>query len=181
MRAAPSPVTSTKGERGLAETTETPELKGVAGWLRLFVIILAVISPIRAVVQTAGLLQIDPVIEDQLGSKWTIYEGFTWSLTAATIAATLYFAYRLIWVQNRSTVRLVVRGLWVVSIGALALDFIVASVLWPENINQIDAEYVKGVFQSLIFATIWSLYLTKSQRVANTYVDDESEAQRIFG
>ena len=72
----------------MADTTETPELKGVAGWLRLFVIILAVISPIRAVVQTAALLQIDPIVEDQLGSKWTIYEGFTWSLTAATIAAT---------------------------------------------------------------------------------------------
>lgn len=166
---------------GMADITQTPELKGVAGWLRFFVIILAVISPIRAVVQTATILQIDPAIEDQLGTKWTIYEGFTWSLTAATVAATFYFAYRLIWVQNRSTVRLVIRGLWAVTIGALALDFIVASALWPENITQIDAEYVKGVFQSLVFATIWSLYLTKSQRVANTYVDDESEAQRIFG
>ena len=95
--------------------------------------------------------------------------------------ATLYLAYRLVWVQNRSTVRLVIRGLWVVSMGALALDFIVASALWPENITQLDPEYIKGIFQSLMFATVWSLYLTKSRRVANTYVDNETEAQQIFG
>ncbi|WP_439567976.1 DUF2569 family protein [Sphingopyxis sp.] len=165
----------------MTDFTETPELKGVAGWLRLFVIILAVISPIRAILQTATLLQIDPAIEAQLGREWAIYEGFTWFLTAATVAATFYFAYRLIWVQNRSTVRLVIRGLWIVTVGALALDFIVAGALWPEDIAQINAEYVKGVFQSLVFATIWSLYLAKSRRVANTCVDDEHEAQRIFG
>ena len=161
--------------------SEIPELKGVAGWLGLFVIILSVISPLRSIIQTGLTLQIAPDIEAQLGTKWTIYAGFTWSLTAATAVATLYFAYRLIWVQIRSTVRLVIRGLWVVTAGALALDFIVASILWPENIAQLDPEYMKGIFQSLIFATVWSLYLMKSRRVANTYVADQSEAQQIFG
>jgi hypothetical protein len=91
--------------------SEIPELKGVAGWLRLFVIILSAISPLRSIIQTSATLQIAPDIKAQLGTKWTIYEAFTWSLTAATAVATLYFAYRLIWVQNRSTVRLVIRGL----------------------------------------------------------------------
>ncbi|WP_411341534.1 DUF2569 family protein [Sphingopyxis sp. J-6] len=165
----------------MADYSATPELKGVAGWLRLLVIILSVISPLRSIIQTGVALQIAPDIEAQLGTKWTIYEVFAWSLTAATAMATLYLAYRLVWVQNRSTVRLVIRGLWAVSMGALALDFIVASALWPENITQLDPEYIKGIFQSLIFATVWSLYLTKSRRVANTYVDDETEAQQIFG
>lgn len=165
----------------MADYLEAAELRGVGGWLRLFVIVLTVISPIRSVIQTASILRLAPEVEAQMGSEWMLYVGFTWLLVAVISAALYYFAYRLIWVQNRATVRIVIRGLWIVTVGGLALDFLVSGILWPEAFLQFESEYVVGVVQALVFPTIWSLYLIKSRRVANTYVDDESEAQQIFG
>lgn len=166
----------------MPDYTESTELKGVAGWLLLFVIILAVISPIRILIETGTILEIPSYVATQLGTRWKIYEAFTWVTSIVTIAAMFYFAYRLVKVQTRSTVRLVIRGIWVLAIAPLILDFIVAGILWPDNIAQgFDAAYFKAVFQSLFFATIWSLYLAKSRRVANTYVDGTSDAERIFG
>lgn len=165
----------------MANYLEAAELRGVGGWLRLFVIILTVISPIRMVIQTESMLRLAPAVEAQMGSEWALYVGFTWLLVTVMIAAFYYFAYRLIWVQNRATVRIVIRGLWIVTAGGLALDFLVSGILWPEALLQFESEYVVGVVQTLIFPTVWSLYLVKSQRVANTYVDDESDAQQIFG
>ena len=166
----------------MAEYQDQPELKGVGGWLLTFVIILSVLSPIRNILGTYNALAVSTEIETQLGTNWQIYNAFTWMLCIASVAAMLYFAYRLVWVQNRSTVRLVAWGLWVIVLGRSILDFIVTGVLWPESITEgYDATYLTPIAQSLIFATIWSLYLTKSRRVANTYVDDEDEAKRIFG
>ena len=166
----------------MSDYTGQSELKGVGGWLGIFVVILSIISPIRIVIETYKILQIDPVGASQLGTKWQIYKISTWSLSLLTIAALLYFAYRLVRVHNRSTVPLVIKGLWAVAVIPVVLDFIVASILWPDNITEgYDAAYFIPIFQSLMFTTIWSLYLTKSRRVANTFVDDETDAHRIFG
>lgn len=166
----------------MSSYTDSSELKGVGGWLGLFVVILAIISPVRIVIETYNILQTDPAIAPQLGIRWQIYKIFTWSLSLATIVAMLYFAYRLVRIHNRSTVPLVIKGLWFVAIVPIVLDFIVAAILWPDGIVEgLDATYFVPIFQSLVFSTIWSLYLAKSRRVANTYVDDHTDAARIFG
>jgi hypothetical protein len=166
----------------MAEYSDQPELKGVGGWLLTFIIILSVISPIRILLETAKMLALDAQTEAQLGSSWQTYSLFSWALAAATIAWAWFLAYRLARVHTPASVRLVVRGLWVLAFGPILLDLIVAWLLWPDLIAAgLDGTYFIGFFQAAVFATIWSLYLTKSKRVENTFVDDESEARKIFG
>ena len=166
----------------VTDYSDQPELKGVGGWLLTFIVILSVISPIRILLETAKMLELDAQTEAQLGSSWQIYSLFSWVLAAATLALAWFLAYRLARVHTRASVRLVVRGLWVLAFGPLLLDLIVAWTLWPDVMaTGLDATYFVGIFQAAVFATIWSLYLTKSKRVENTFVDDETEARKIFG
>ena len=166
----------------MTDYSDQPELKGVGGWLLTFIVILSIISPIRIVIETANVLAIDAQTEAQLGSSWQTYSVFSWILAALTIAFAWFLAYRLARVHTRASIRLVVRGLWALAFGPLLLDLIVGWILWPDLIaTGLDPAYLVGIFQAAIFATIWSLYLTKSKRVENTFVDNQTDAKQIFG
>jgi hypothetical protein len=158
------------------------ELKGVGGWLSLLVFILGIISPIRIVLTTGVSLNIPVDVEQSLGPNWAGYEIMCWVLAAIAASGAVYLAYRLKEVHSRSTVALVIKGLWILSFAPPLVDLLLSLVLFPHMSNALlDSTLAAELAKGLIFPTIWSLYLMKSVRVANTYVDDETDARRIFG
>ena len=166
----------------MSDYTEERQLKGVGGWLGLLVVILGIISPIRLVLETAVNLDIESDVEQVLGPNWPIYQAITWVVAAITIAGALLLAYRLIYVQRHSTIGFVIKGLWILALTPLLLDVVISLIMFPQFSESLLAPSLVGdIAKSSIFATIWSLYLAKSRRVANTYIVDETEAKRIFG
>lgn len=166
----------------MADDTDEPQLKGVGGWLGFLVVILGIISPIRLILETAINLDIDTDVEQMLGPNWPAYQIITWIIAAITVGGVLLLAYRLVYVRRHSTIGFVIKGLWVLALAPLLLDLVISSIMFPQLSDSLLVPSLLGdIAKSAIFATIWSLYLAKSRRVANTYVVDETEAKRIFG
>ncbi len=158
------------------------ELRGVGGWLGFLVVILGVISPIRILIETGINLNVAAEVAQSLGSNWTIYKITAWLLSLTAAACSIYLAYRLNAVRRRSTVGLVIKGMWILAFVPQLLDLLLSLALFPHLSDALmDPSLIADLTKSLIFPTVWSLYLLKSVRVANTYSVDSSAAEEIFG
>ncbi|PKQ01202.1 MAG: hypothetical protein CVT74_00335, partial [Alphaproteobacteria bacterium HGW-Alphaproteobacteria-13] len=158
------------------------ELRGVGGWLGFLVVVLGLLSPGRMVVETVVNLQSVGDGSQTLGSNWPAYWVITCLIAVAAVSGSVFLAYRLVYVQRRSTVGLVIKGLWLLALVPLLLDLMISLLLFPHLAELLLAPSLIGdIMKPVISATIWSLYLVKSRRVANTYVVDETEAKHIFG
>ena len=158
------------------------ELRGVGGWLALLIFILGIISPIRIVVETGVNLNVAAEVAQSLGPNWTPYKIISWIMSLAAGACSFYLAYRLKEVHRRSTVDLVIKGMWILAFVPQLLDLILGLILFPHLSDALlDGSMIGELLKSFVFPMVWSLYLLKSVRVANTYSVDGNAAQQIFG
>ncbi|WP_137871256.1 DUF2569 family protein [Sphingopyxis sp. 2PD] len=157
------------------------KLQGVGGWLGFLVFILAILSPARMLFQTTANIRETAIMGQVLGPNTSTYIPFTWALVAASVIGSIFLAYRLLAIHRWSSVRIVVIGLWCLASIPTLIDAVVGSILFPEFGGPIVSEALWAAAKSSISATIWTAYLLKSKRVANTYIKDQDETQRIFG
>ncbi len=158
------------------------ELRGVGGWLVLLIFILGIISPIRIVIETGVNLNVAADVAQSLGPNWAGYKVISWIMSLAAAACSVFLAYRLKEVHRRSTVGLVIKGMWILAFVPQLLDLMLGLILFPHLSDALlDGSMVGELMKSFIFPTVWSLYLLKSVRVANTYSVDGHAAQEIFG
>jgi hypothetical protein len=154
------------------------ELRGVGGWLLFFIVIMAVISPVYAVVQVlrelygapfAGLDQ-DPLV--------SATRTFAWALIAVSTAICWFVAYRLISVHNWASVKLAIAGIWIVGVGGMVAEYAGVVLITGVPLGALLAETgPRGVIQPVVFGLIWTSYLLKSERVANTYRGAQEQAE----
>ena len=164
------------------DTTDPAEPRGIGGWLGLFVAIIAVISPIRIVVESAINLYGEPETAAAFGDRWPSIQLAAWSTTAIALLGTSFLAWRLIRVRNWQTVRLVIAGIWLLGIVTPIIDF--GTVAWITGFpfSELAGELGPELVRPIIFCSVWTAYLLASKRVRNTYprVAEGSEAARIF-
>lgn len=148
-----------------------PEPSGVGGWLAVLVGWLLVINPVMGLgpllQMFSNMEQADPGLA---GSQ-------TWGLSklvalagAASGTGLMFFAgVRLIDSKTAKSPAFAVKALW---IGNLAIPLGTAVILALLNGNQtptLTGKAFGGILGGLVWIAIWSLYLTRSKRVKNTY------------
>lgn len=143
-------------------------LTGVGGWLAFFIIILAVFSPLRAILATATLHG-DPSISTAFGDAWGPMITIEWLITAAQIGAFWFVAWRLNSVHEWQSVRVAIAGIWVVPLVGYVLELAAASFIGGFALGDILPGALPDLGRSIIFGGIWTAYLLRSERVANTY------------
>jgi len=147
---------------------------GVGGWLGFFVVALGLISPGAGLVQMLSLYS-DPSIAAAFGSSWTPVQIAEWTLFALSVAGCWYLVWRLLNVQARSTVPVVIAGIWLISVGGVALEFLVVALGSDVALGTLVGTGGVEVVRPIIFCTIWTLYFRVSKRVANTYRDEPED------
>ncbi|MEA3014418.1 MAG: hypothetical protein QOD42_2963 [Sphingomonadales bacterium] len=154
------------------------ELRGVGGWLATFVVILAVISPLFSIFQVYQALYADPVVAAGYAEAWTTIQAFEWSLVAVCALAAWFAAYRLVSVHNWLSVKIAIFTIWAIAIGGTVAEL--AGVSWITGLSAglILAEGGTGlIVRPIIFCLIWTTYLLRSERVANTYRGSDGQAE----
>ena len=157
------------------------ELQGTKGWLAFLIFTLGILSPIRTIAQTGQNIELVQTVSSALGPNTETYITISWIITVATIVACLYLACILTMIHRWSTVRIAIIGFWSVALLPTGLDLVAAAILFPSLAGSAFPDVLIDVSKSSIWATIWTAYLLRSKRVANTYIRNPSETVRIFG
>ncbi|HZF96070.1 MAG TPA: DUF2569 family protein [Allosphingosinicella sp.] len=155
------------------------ELRGVGGWLAFLVIVLAVLTPLRTIVDTVQIY-LDPTMLEVFGERLGLVQGLEVALSAAGIALAWYLAWRLNSVHSRKTIRIVIPGLWILSLGALGLELLVLSVVGGLPVGLMTEAVAPEILRGAVFSGIWTAYLLKSVRVENTYAEPDAEVAEVF-
>jgi hypothetical protein len=148
---------------------ESKDLVGVGGWLATFIVILAVISPIRLLVSTWIDLYGDPGTAAAFEGDWPAIQACEWTIAAVAVAISWFLAWRLIRVHAWSSVRLTIAGIWTLAFGIQLADLIGVSLIGGFPLGDMMQAVVPSLLQPVVFSTVWTTYLLRSRRVANTY------------
>ena len=154
------------------------ELRGVKGWLLTFVIIMAVISPVWSAINVYRELYTgDAAYLPDLPQVVQV-RTFAWALIGVRAAIGLFVAWRLLTIWNWRSVEIAIVGIWLVSVGTTIAQYIGIGAITGASFGDLMAEGgPRAIIQPIGFGLIWTAYLLKSERVANTYrgVEDEVE------
>ena len=152
--------------------------RGVRGWLAFFLLTLGVLSPLNAGFALFHSLTAPNLIGDQWPAIRIIYVIGNGSI----IAIAWFISWRMLRVRNWRSVRIAVAGLCVVAIFPHAFEIIAGSLVTGVSIGDLVAGWGYKLFQPLIYSAIWTAYLLRSERVANTYqrYPEEAELADVF-
>jgi hypothetical protein len=157
------------------------ELRGVKGWLLTFVIIVAVISPVGSAIFVYNELYADPMVAYTTDPRLDSGRLFEWGLVAAQTLIGWFIAYRVFMVENWTTVRIAVAGVWIMGPVLAIIDIVGISMILNMSIGDVLAFSGPGeLIRPFGFAIIWTSYLLKSERVANTYREAGGEQAEVF-
>lgn len=155
---------------------------GVGGWLAFLVLVLAVFRPLAVLIATYANLYGDPNVALAYGAAWPAIQLFEWLLNAAMIGTCWYLAWRLNRRQVWRTVQITIAGLWLVALGYQLIDLAGVAMISGAPLDLLIGYVARPLVQSVIFCAIWTAYLLKSRRVANTYPrHGETEIAEVFG
>ena len=154
------------------------ELRGVKGWLLAFVIIIAVVSPGWAAITVYRELYTGNAAFLPDTPEVTQLRTFFWATVAIRIAIGWFVAWRLMTVHNWRSVQIAIGGICLIAIGGSIVEYVGLSYLTGLSVGDILAETgPRGIITPIVFTIIWTSYLLKSQRVANTYRDAGEQAE----
>jgi hypothetical protein len=145
-------------------------LRGVGGWLGYLVLLLIVISPVKMVVETGQALQ--QVESENPGlrsvAEWVDYTQWSWALVAAAVSLSFAAGYRLWKVHHWDSVKFAIGALWLIGAGTSVADWLITWAILDTAValtEMIDSD----IAAALIGPMLWTAYLLRSKRVANTY------------
>ena len=154
-------------------------LRGVGGWLAFLFIILAFFTPIAVGISIFAVLR-DPAMAAAYGEAWPILQGIALFIAAVNVAGAWYLAWRINSVHEPATVPVVIGGLWAINVGLLLVEVVAVAVAAGIGLGDMLGASAVDLGRGVVFATVWTLYMLKSRRVANTYGRSEDEVSEVF-
>jgi len=162
---------------GNTRSEEKQDPSGVGGWLMLLVIGMMVFGPLlgagsldsgitKAEVQYPGLKSL---------AEWGTYKNVEWCLFFVFAVISFYGGWGLCRRRDWSVVSQAKTILWVTQPGAAILLVIIIPPIIFGKTGPVDPAFIGAFFASVIFVSIWTVYLSKSKRVRNTYGGSESK------
>lgn len=143
-------------------------LRGVGGWLAFFVIVMAVLSPIRIIATTFQVLNDAPTAAT-FGGTWPVMRVTIIAVNALAIAGSWFIVWRLNTRPVWQSVRITIAGLWLIGPGIAVLDLFLTSLIGGLPLKVLFAPMIPGMIQPVVSSAIWTAYFLRSERVANTY------------
>ena len=144
-------------------------LRGVGGWLAFFILTLTVFGPLRSAATTARNLYGDASVAAFYGAQWPLLQGVEWTLAATAAGASIYLGWRMYAVHAWRSVRLTIIGLWTIAPVVLLLDIAAVSLISGIEIDKLIGDLRGELVRTAAYAAIWTAYLLRSRRVADTY------------
>ena len=154
------------------------ELKGVGGWLAFFILVLAVISPVINSILTYLALYSAEMAALAFTDFWPSIQLFEWSVVGLGALIGWFAAYRLYQVHNWLSVQIAIAAVWIIGLGLSVLEVFGVSYFTglPADLL-LSAAQPQDFIRPFIFGIVWTAYLLKSERVANTYRGGEEQAE----
>jgi len=146
-------------------------LTGVGGWLMLLVIAMIVIKPLVDIAVTSTGIKEAEIQYPYLASlgDWNSFKTILWMTVTITSAMSIYGGWGLIKGRDWSVVRRAQIILWLVNpIAMIIAGFLVPYMIFGVN-EPIDSDFIQEILRSVIVVSIWTIYLSVSKRVRNTY------------
>ncbi len=143
------------------------ELRGVGGWLTFFLVTLGVFSP--AVTLISVLTMTNGQTAAAFGDAWDSVLRAEWSIAGIACLAMWFAVYRFLAVRNWTTVLIGIAVIWLVASVTLIVEPLIVAGLLGLPLTQLYGAMGSSLVRPLIYAGIWTAYLLKSERVANTY------------
>lgn len=165
----------------MVDKADSTELQGIGGWLAFLIVILGLVTPLRIILMATVSNKEIMEVADLLGSGSETYVTFNWVVCALSALVSIAVAIRLANVHRWSSVKICIAGLWGMAVLPGLSDLAMSAILFPKLAGGALPDVALGIGQSSISATLWTAYLLRSKRVANTYIRDLSDTQRIFG
>jgi hypothetical protein len=157
------------------------ELRGVKGWLLTFVIIMAVISPVWSAIRVYQEFYTGEAVYLPDVPMVSSIKSFTWAVVAADAVIGWIAAWRLVAVHNWRSVQIAIACIWLGSVGLAIVGYVGLTMITGLSFGDVLAESgPRGIIQPIGFGLIWTAYLLKSERVANTYRGGADEQAVIF-
>lgn len=148
------------------------ELRGIGGWLAFFLVVIGVFSPLRVAGTLWTNLYGDPSVAAAYGAAWPTLELAEWIIAGLTLAGCWFVVWRLYRVRNWTSVRIAIAGIWLLALGTIFVEMVAVAWIAGIPLDQLGAGLVAELVRPIIFCLVWTAYLLKSVRVANTYDRD---------
>jgi hypothetical protein len=146
---------------------------GIGGWLTFFILTLAVFGPLRNLVETYANLYSNPAVGTFYGARWSAVQALEWSAFLLSVGAAWFLAWRLVYVQNYGTLKLVRIGLWLSAFVPITIEWLGIALLAGISLGELLSASGRDLLRALVYCAIWTAYLYRSERVANTYANDD--------
>jgi hypothetical protein len=147
---------------------QAKQLEGIGGWLAFFLVTLGVITPISVLV-TTGITTTSTDVDPGFLSVWPRVVVMEWILAGITALACWFALYRFLRVRTWQTVRIGIAVLVLITAIAIFVEPLLAAALLGVSFGQIFQATGSELVRPIIYCGIWTAYLLRSDRVANTY------------
>lgn len=148
-------------------------ISGMRGWLLLFFLTLAAFQPLFLIFRILVSLGEGADLFSQSG--WPLYVTALRILTATIVAASWLLAVRLWFFRNWRTIRIVIAGIWAINLGAGLFDLMATIAILGVEPGHALGSSLSGLVRGTLYCTVWTAYLLRSRRVANTYRRDSDD------
>jgi hypothetical protein len=147
------------------------EPAGVAGWLLLLVVGLFFIGPYLGLGRLlSDIFSTEETYPSLKGFQaWINYKLATWAVFAFIAGSSIYAGYGLAFGRKPSAVKRVKMVMWLVVPG-LSLFMNIGLPYLFFDLTPVEADYMSGLVGYFFSIALWTLYLSKSKRVRNTYI-----------
>ena len=154
------------------------ELRGIGGWLGLFLVTLGVFTPLSVLI-SVGTLAGDAAVAAQYGATWDRLLLFEWTFAGVSVVAAWAAVWQFFTVQRWRTVRFAIGVLWTLAFLGVVGEPLMVSLLTGLSYADLYAGAAGEFVRPLIYSSIWTAYLLKSERVANTYPRTASDDEVV--
>ncbi|MDF7777741.1 DUF2569 family protein [Sphingomonas sp. AOB5] len=157
--------------------------RGVGGWLAFFLVTLGLFGPALEILNTVVQLT-NPDIARAYGTRWPSVRIAALVLSGTSILISWFVVGRFLLVRNWRTVRMGIAGLWLQCLINVLVAPLAIAILGGISVQTLFAAMAPSLIRPIAYGTIWTAYLLRSKRVANTYLypdsRDEAELARVF-
>jgi len=149
---------------------------GVKGWLLFLVIGLMIIGPLVSIGNIEkNFINTENNYPNLVSfDKWKSYKSSIWASTFICIALSIYAGLGLTTGNNWKVVKRAIGILLIIGPLAILLMGAIIPLIIFGSIKEMIPAIINSFFVSLLWASLWALYLLKSKRVRNTYGRNKS-------
>ena len=155
--------------------------RGIGGWLVFFLMTVGVFAPLRILFTAYGLFS-DPQVAAAYGDRWPLLATTEVILIALNLAALAFLVWRFFMHRTWQSVRIGIAGIWLIPIAVTILETLAVTLIGGVSAAALLTQMSPDLAQMLIYSTVWTAYLLRSVRVANTYPreNEEEELTEVF-